>query len=171
MRTRCAGWLIAALLAIVAGSSAAVGCGAAEPSADEAAALPAGEAGQRSGAQIFAAVCATCHGEQGEGANDWKLRGEDGRLPPPPLNGDGHTWHHADGVLYRIVRDGGATFGAGSNMPAFAETLTRGEIIAVLEYIKTLWAGKTQDGLAIGDAQRQISEADPYPGEGSANSP
>ena len=168
---RCAGWLIAALLAVVAVSSAAVGCGAAEPSADEAAALPAGEAGQRSGPQIFAAVCATCHGERGEGANDWKVRDEDGRLPPPPLNGDGHTWHHADGVLYRIVRDGGATFGAGSNMPAFGETLTREEIIAVLEYIKTLWAGKTQDGLAIGDAQRQISEADPYPGASSANRP
>ena len=164
MRTQCAARLLAALLTVVALSSAAAGCGAAEPSAGEA--PPAGEVGQRSGAQIFAAVCATCHGERGEGANDWKVRDEDGRLPPPPLNGDGHTWHHADGVLYRIVRDGGAMFGAGSNMPAFGETLTREEIIAVLEYVKTLWAGKTQDGLAIGDAQRQLSEADPYPGEG-----
>ena len=166
MRTQCAARLLAVLLAVVAVSSAAAGCGAAGPSADEAAALPAGEVGQRSGAQIFAATCAACHGERGEGASDWKVRDEDGRLPPPPLNGDGHTWHHANGVLYRIVRDGGATFGAGSNMPAFGETLTREEIIAVLEYIKTLWAGKTQDGLAIGDAQGQLSEADPYPGEG-----
>lgn len=171
MRTQRVHRWLAVLLLVAVASGAAAGCGTGEPSADEAAALPAGEAGQRSGTQIFAAVCATCHGEQGEGANDWKVRGEDGRLPPPPLNGDGHTWHHADGVLYRIVRDGGATFGAGSNMPAFGETLTREEIIAVLEYIKTLWAGKTQDGLAIGDAQRQISEADPYPREGSANSP
>ena len=169
MWTQCAFRWLAALLAVVAVSSAVVGCGAAEPSAGEA--PPVGEAGQRSGAQIFAAVCATCHGERGDGASDWKVRDEDGRLPPPPLNGDGHTWHHADGVLYQIVRDGGSAFGAGSNMPAFGETLTREEIIAVLEYVKTLWAGKTQDGLAIGDAQRQISEADPYPGAGNANTP
>ena len=30
-----------------------------------------------------------------------------GTLPPPPLNGDGHTWHHADGLLYEIVSQGG----------------------------------------------------------------
>ena len=147
----------------------AAGCSQPEPAGDGAGETAASGTEPLSGAQLFAARCAACHGAQGQGAANWKTRDEDGRLPPPPLNGDGHTWHHADGVLYRIVRDGGADFGAsggaGSNMPSFGETLTPQQIIAVLEYIKTLWAGKTQDGLSIRETQRQISETDPYPAE------
>ena len=39
--------------------------------------------------------------------------------------------------------------GFGSNMPGFKDELTREEIIAVLEYVKTLWEGKQIDGFAI----------------------
>ena len=156
-----------ALLALtVALALSAVGCSQPEPAGDGAGETAASGTEPQSGEQIFAARCAACHGAQGQGAANWKTRDEDGRLPPPPLNGDGHTWHHADGVLYRIVRDGGSTFGAGSNMPPFDETLTPQQIIAVLEYIKTLWADKTLDGLSIRETQRQISETDPYPAEG-----
>ena len=158
-----------ALLALTASLAlSAVGCSQSE--SGSASGTSANGTTQTSGAQIFAARCAVCHGAQGQGAVNWKTRDEDGRLPPPPLNGDGHTWHHADGVLYRIVHDGGTDFGAsggaGSNMPSFSETLTPRQIIAVLEYIKTLWADKTQDGISIRDSQRQISETDPYPAEG-----
>ena len=155
------------LLALtVALALSAAGCSQPESTGDGAGEPAASGTEPLSGAQLFAARCAVCHGAQGQGAANWKIRDEDGRLPPPPLNGDGHTWHHADGVLYQIVRDGGSAFGAGSNMPSFGETLTPRQIIAVLEYIKTLWAGKTQDGLSIRDSQRQISETDPYPAEG-----
>ena len=158
-----------ALLALTAGLAlSAVGCSQSESGG--ASGISASGTTQTSGAQIFAARCAVCHGAQGQGAANWKIRDEDGRLPPPPLNGDGHTWHHADGVLYRIVRDGGADFGAsggsGSNMPSFGETLGREQIVEVLEYIKTLWADKTQDGISIRESQLQISETDPYPAEG-----
>ena len=94
------------------------------------------------------------------------IRDEDGRLPPPPLNGDGHTWHHSDGVLYGIVSEGGLGLGFGSNMPAFKEQLTREEIIAVLEYVKTLWEGKEIDGISIAESQRVFSETDTYPDAG-----
>ena len=160
-----------ALLALTAGLAlSAVGCSQPESAGDGAGETATSGTEKLSGEQIFAARCAVCHGAQGQGAADWKTRDEDGRLPPPPLNGDGHTWHHADGVLYRIVRDGGTDFGAsggsGSNMPSFGETLGREQIVEVLEYIKTLWADKTQDGLSIRETQRQISETDPYPAEG-----
>ncbi len=119
--------------------------------------------GDRSGEEIFAATCAACHGADGEGAEHWKVRDADGLLPAPPLNGDGHTWHHGDGLLYRIVREGGGIFGSRSNMPAFGEELTHEEIIAVLEYVKSLWDGKTIDGLAIRNTQRELSAVHPYP--------
>ena len=123
--------------------------------------------GPRTGEQIFASTCAACHGADGEGADNWMVRDEDGRLPPPPLDGDGHTWHHSDGVLFGIVSEGGLGLGAGSNMPAFKDELTRDEIIAVLEYVKSLWEGKEVDGVPIAQHQREFSETDPYPQSGS----
>ena len=93
-------------------------------------------------------------------------RDEDGRLPPPPLNGDGHTWHHGNGLLFRVVSEGGLGLGFGSNMPAFKDELSRDEIIAVIEYVKTLWEGKEIDGFGILDSQRELSAVDPYPSEG-----
>lgn len=124
------------------------------------------EEGPRTGEQIFASTCAVCHGDNGEGDEDWMVRDEDGRLPPPPLNGEGHTWHHSDGVLYGIVSEGGLGLGFGSNMPSFKDELTREDIIAALEYVKTLWEGKEIDGFSIADSQRELSIDDPYPSAG-----
>ena len=124
-----------------------------------------------SGQEIFASNCAACHGASGEGHPDWRVRNEDGTLHPPPLNGDGHTWHHADGLLYRIVSQGGASLeipcdqSFKSAMPAFGDQLSREEIIEVLAYVKSLWEGKTHLGLSIRETQAQISERDPFPSE------
>jgi mono/diheme cytochrome c family protein len=122
--------------------------------------------GPRTGEHIFASTCAVCHGTGGEGDDNWMVRDEDGRLPPPPLNGDGHTWHHSDGVLYGIVSNGGAGIGFGSNMPAFKDELTHEEIIAVLEFVKTWWDGKEIDGFPLRESQQELSQADPYPPSG-----
>ena len=124
------------------------------------------DSGPRTGEQIFAMTCASCHGAGGEGADNWMVRGDDGRLPPPPLDGDGHTWHHSDNVLYGIVSEGGLGLGFGSNMPAFKDELTHEEIIAVLEYVKTLWEGKEIDGISIAQHQNEFSSTDPYPDAG-----
>ena len=124
------------------------------------------------GQEIFAANCAVCHGAGGEGQTDWHVRREDGTLPPPPLNGDGHTWHHGDGLLYRIVSEGGRTLedsdypGFRSAMPAFGDRLSDEEIVAVLEYLKTLWGDKTKLGMSILESQALVSEQDPYPAVG-----
>ena len=69
-------------------------------------------------------------------------------------------------MLYGIVSEGGLGIGFGSNMPGFKDELTREEIIAVLEFVKTLWEGKEIDGFAIADSQRELSETDPYPESG-----
>ena len=124
------------------------------------------------GQEIFAANCAVCHGASGEGQPDWQIRRPDGTLPAPPLNGDGHTWHHPDGLLYRIVSHGGQLLedplipGFKSAMPAFGGTLSHDEIVEVLTYVKSLWGDKTKRGLSIRESQALVSEQDPFPGRG-----
>ena len=123
----------------------------------------------RTGRELFASNCAACHGAAGEGHPDWRIKNADGTLPPPPLNGDGHTWHHADGLLYRIVSQGGKSLEVPgdtsfkSAMPAFGDQLSHAEIIEVLAYVKSLWGDKANLGLSIRETQAQISERDPFP--------
>ena len=124
------------------------------------------------GQELFASNCAACHGAAGEGQPDWHIRKADDTLPPPPLNGDGHTWHHADGLLYQIISQGGKTLedplypGFKSAMPAFGDRLSHEEIIEVLTHIKSLWGDKTKRGLSIRESQALVSEQDPFPPEG-----
>ena len=121
------------------------------------------------GEAIFGENCAVCHGEDGEGQPDWHIPMPSGVLPAPPLNGDGHTWHHGDGTLYRTVSLGGSIFESPevpkfrSGMPPFGKKLSPEEIVAVINYVKSLWGGKMSRGLVIGEAQARVSEEDPFP--------
>ena len=137
-------------------------------------AAPKGEGlaatGERhSGQEIFAATCATCHGSGGEGQGDWHIRKPDGTLPAPPLNGEGHTWHHGDGLLYRVVSQGGQLWEDPdipqfkSGMPAFGDQLSHEEIVDVIEYVKSLWADKEVRGVSIIEHQAAMSDSDPFP--------
>ncbi|MGH2377973.1 MAG: c-type cytochrome [Candidatus Limnocylindria bacterium] len=95
---------------------------------------------ERRGEAIYAASCQGCHGGPTGGTMaDY----------PPRHNASGHTWHHPDCQLERIVREGSdemtrsmranmAPAGA-SPMPAFGDRLSDDEIDAVLSYIKLLW--------------------------------
>ena len=128
-----------------------------------------GQAVPEGGAELFAANCAVCHGAGGEGQPNWHIRKPDGTLPAPPLNGDGHTWHHSDGLLYRIVSGGGKILedpaypSFKSAMPAFGDRLSRDEIVAVLTYIKSLWGDKVKRDVSISEWQAEISEREPFP--------
>ena len=121
------------------------------------------------GQQLFTANCAACHGAMGQGQPDWHIPKPDGILPAPPLNGEGHTWHHGDGFLYRVVSQGGKIQETPtvpdfkSGMPAFGTILSHDEIISVLDYVKSLWADKTKLGFSIRESQALASENDPLP--------
>lgn len=95
------------------------------------------------GAEIYQARCASCHGADLEGQPDWQTPLDDGRLPAPPHDEDGHTWHHPDELLIRITRLGTAeAIGQPdfkSDMPAFGAVLTDAEIVAALSFIKSRW--------------------------------
>ena len=116
------------------------------------------------GRAIYAEHCASCHGVRAEGAPNWRRPLPDGTFPPPPHDSTGHSWHHADGLLYQIVRDGGGAFQGGgfrSAMPAFGARLTPREIRAVIVYLKGLWPPAQRS------AQARASAADPFPPEAS----
>lgn len=94
------------------------------------------------GRALYEVHCASCHGTGLEGEADWRERDGDGFMPAPPHDETGHTWHHPDRQLFRIVQLGTeAVVGGGykSNMPGFAETMSDAEIGAVLAYIKSTW--------------------------------
>lgn len=94
------------------------------------------------GQQIYGENCAGCHGANLQGQENWRVRKADGRLRAPPHDQTGHTWHHADSQLFRMTKYGPAESAGGSNqsdMPAFADILSDGQIIAVLSYIKSRW--------------------------------
>jgi mono/diheme cytochrome c family protein len=97
-----------------------------------------------SGKIIYERHCASCHGANLEGEPDWKSRNAKGRMPAPPHGDSGHTWHHADDILFGIVKVGVnppyAPPGYESDMPAFGVTLTDPQIWDVLAYIKSRWS-------------------------------
>jgi mono/diheme cytochrome c family protein len=96
------------------------------------------------GEKLYASHCASCHGANLEGQPDWRKRLPNGRLPAPPHDASGHTWHHPDEVLFAITKHGlvppYAPPGYKSDMPAFGGKLSDQEIRAVLGYIKSRWS-------------------------------
>ena len=96
------------------------------------------------GAAVYAQHCAACHGANLQGQPDWRTRLPNGRLPAPPHDDSGHTWHHPDEVLFGITKFGlvppYAPAGYESDMPAFGGTLSDEDIRAVLAFIESRWS-------------------------------
>ena len=119
-----------------------VACGpGAKPLAD-----PENAAQVAHGQMVYQKHCASCHGAQLEGQPDWRRRLPNGRLPAPPHDDTGHTWHHADELLFRITRMGLvppiAPEGYQSEMPGFASTLSDADTWAALAFIKSRWSSE-----------------------------
>lgn len=110
------------------------------------------------GQQVYTARCASCHGLNLEGQPKWKEGPLNGPRPAPPHDATGHTWHHADALLFDIVKQGGQVAVPSnyqSGMPAFGDALSDDELWAVLAYIKSRWP---PDILAV---QEQVNQQAP----------
>ncbi|WP_299566745.1 cytochrome c [uncultured Sulfitobacter sp.] len=113
------------------------------------------------GERLYQENCASCHGANLEGQPDWRSRLANGRLPAPPHDASGHTWHHTDRVLVDIVKRGTAAIvgnGYESDMPGFDGVLTGEEITAIIDYIKSTWPDRirgAQESRTAADEQAQ----------------
>ena len=90
-----------------------------------------------SGQTLFLKHCASCHGEQAQGAPDWHKVRPDGSWPPPPLNGTAHSWHHPHAVLMDVIRNGSTD--SGGKMPAWKDKLGDREIESIISWFQSLW--------------------------------
>ncbi|MCW9044042.1 MAG: cytochrome c [Pseudopelagicola sp.] len=100
------------------------------------------------GEAIYEESCAACHGAALEGEANWRRPGPDGRLPAPPHDPSGHTWHHSDMVLFRLTKYGPEALVGGdyqSNMPGFDGVLSDRDIVDVLAYIKSTWPDQIKE--------------------------
>ena len=97
----------------------------------------------KQGEVIYGKHCASCHGADLKGQPDWKNRNEQGRLPAPPHDETGHTWHHSDQLIFELTKYGmvppNIPEGYESDMPAFENILSDAEIRAVIQFIKSRW--------------------------------
>lgn len=89
-----------------------------------------------SGKTLFAANCASCHGEAGLG--DGKM-GEQMKVKPANLTDA--NWKHgsSDGEIYTIIRDGIKTAG----MQSFGPKLTEDQIWDLVNYIRSIGPAKS----------------------------
>nr|WP_235824005.1 cytochrome c [Falsiruegeria mediterranea] len=107
------------------------------------------------GQTLYVENCASCHGASLEGQENWQSPGEDGRLPAPPHDETGHTWHHGDQVLFEYTKLGGRALMAAqgmefdSGMPGFGDQLSDQEIWNILGYIKSTWPDRIQEMQAV----------------------
>ncbi len=127
-------WTISAGLGLAAFASAASGSE-----------VSGGEKQIAAGSRVYASQCASCHGAKGEGMPDWERPDASGEMPAPPHDSTGHTWKHADAMLYRIVRNGWRdpyNKTSRMTMPAFERMLSPGEVRDVIAYLKTMWTSE-----------------------------
>lgn len=112
----------------------------------------------KQGAEIYAETCAACHGENLEGEPNWQQPKDTGRMPAPPHDQTGHTWHHKDQLLFAITKFGIAKLSNNPNyetdMPIFEDVLSDDEIIAVLAFIKSKWPAEIQERHDMFNAQK-----------------
>jgi len=93
------------------------------------------------GKVVYAERCASCHGDNLEGQPNWRKRLPNGRLPAPPHDRTGHTWHHSDRQLFDMTKNGttGTVPGYETDMPAYKDILSDADIWAVLSFIESTW--------------------------------
>lgn len=96
------------------------------------------------GQTLYQEQCASCHGSNLEGQDNWRSPNSDGVLPALPHDETGHTWHHDNQLLFDYTKLGGrralAAIGVQdfvSAMPAFDDTLSDEEIWDILAYIRS----------------------------------
>jgi mono/diheme cytochrome c family protein len=94
------------------------------------------------GQTIYERNCASCHGKNLEGQADWQTPLSTGKLPAPPHDETGHSWHHPDAMLTGVTKRGIVPYVTPdyqSDMPVFEGILSDDEIGKLWDYVKSTW--------------------------------
>jgi len=93
------------------------------------------------GMELYIDNCASCHMDNLAGNSEWKSSlDDDGQRFPPPLNGTGHTWHHAPQQLFVIIRYGYKKMDSNYQGKMLEnKDLRDEEIWSIIKYIKEMW--------------------------------
>jgi len=129
--------LMAAAFLLIAGGAAAFALVAHKPAKPDLARA----------AGIYAANCASCHGDKMQGQPDWRHVNAQGLLPAPPLDGTGHAWRHGNAELLHIMRFSvldQAGDGYKTDMPAFDGKLSERDLGDLLALIRGSWPAGVQ---------------------------
>jgi len=114
------------------------------------------------GEELYAENCASCHGVNLEGQDNWRSPGPDGVLPAPPHDQTGHTWHHGDALIFNYTKLGGKASLAeqgiefNSGMPGFGEALSDQEIWNIVGFIKSTWPERVQEVQSVRTESEQL---------------
>jgi mono/diheme cytochrome c family protein len=92
---------------------------------------------QRQGKNLYTKFCSVCHGTEGkgDGFNSFNLEPK-----PRDLSDDHYMSAFTDDRLAQTVREGGRSVNRSSLMPSWGGRLTKGEIIYVVAYVRSLTA-------------------------------
>jgi len=93
----------------------------------------AGDDHRRTGAEVWSAACAACHGADGAG-QPRALVGFDVKLPD--LRDCTFATSEPTADWFAVVHQGGPVRGLNQMMPAFRDALTDGEIAGVVDYLR-----------------------------------
>ena len=94
---------------------------------------PKPSAGAPKAERLYLGLCATCHGSDGRGS--W--RAALFLVRPGKLSDAAALDRRSDQYLFDLIKHGGAPIGR-PGMPAFGSTLTDGEIVELVAYVRTL---------------------------------
>ena len=95
----------------------------------------------KNGEQLYQKNCSSCHMRNLSGHPKWQTKlDDDGHRQAPPLNGKGHTWHHAPKELFQTIRYGYKKINPNYKGKMIGnEKLTDDEVWSILNYIKSIW--------------------------------
>jgi len=103
------------------------------------------------GAAVYQKHCAACHGARLEGQPLWRQRDAQGRMPAPPHDATGHTWHHPDQLLFDVLYDpwptplASAAHEAGAPVIGGLALLVRQAALQI-----EIWSGRSLADAAVG---------------------
>ncbi|MFC1609873.1 c-type cytochrome [Myxococcota bacterium] len=94
----------------------------------------------KTGAQVFRAVCASCHGADGAGAPQHALAFE---TPLPDFTDCSFASREPQADWFAIAHNGGPTRGFDEMMPAFGGALTEAQVDSAATHLKTFCEDKS----------------------------